>query len=103
MLSRCRFLVLGLGLAAVLPGGAALADRADQQEVRLAVERGEIRPLADILGSLRDKLPGEVVGVEVERSKGRWIYELRVVDRGGRLLEVYVDARSGSIEQTREK
>ena len=37
------------------------------------------RPLTCI-----DKLPGEIVGTEIERKKGRWMYEFRVVDdRGG--------------------
>ncbi len=52
---------------------------------------------------MRGKLPGEVVGVEIESKKGHWIYEFRVLDRKGRLFEVYVDARSGEIDQTKEK
>ena len=68
-----------------------------------SVERGEIRPLADILAAIRDKLPGEVAGVEVERKDGRWVYEFRVVDGKGRLFEVYVDAHNAKIERIQEK
>ena len=71
--------------------------------MRHAVERAEIRSLADILDVLRGKLPGEVVGVEIERKNGRWLYEFRVVDEKGRLFEVYVDARTATIERTKEK
>jgi uncharacterized membrane protein YkoI len=48
-------------------------------------------------------LPGEIVGVEIERTKGHWIYEFRVLDGKGCLFEVSVDARSGEIDQTQEK
>ena len=79
------------------------ADPADHDAVRQAVERGEIRSLADILGLVRGKLPGEIAGVEIERKNGRWLYEFRTVDAKGRLFEVYVDAGNGQIERIKEK
>ncbi len=99
---RLSSLLLGAALTILVPL-AAFADRADQDAVRHAVERGEIRPLADILAQVRDRLPGEVVGVEIDEKKGRWLYEFRVVAQDGRLFEVYVNARTGEIERTREK
>jgi uncharacterized membrane protein YkoI len=91
-------------LAATLVAVVPIALRADEHDaMRHAVERAEIRSLADILDVLRGKLPGEVVGVEIERKNGRWLYEFRVVDEKGRLFEVYVDARTATIERTKEK
>ncbi len=91
-------------LAAVLSAVAPAAARADERdEVRQAVERGEIRSLADILDAVRNKLPGDVAGVEVEHKDGRWLYEFRLVDDKGRLFEVYVDAKTAIIERTKEK
>ncbi len=95
-------------LAAVLLAAAPAALASDHgerapEEIRRAVEAGEIRSLADILAEVRNKLSGEVVGVKIEREHGRWIYEFRVVDSRGRLYEVYVDARSGKIEKIKEK
>ena len=55
------------------------------------------------LGPGGGKLPGEVAGVEIERERGRWLYEFRVVDAKGRLYEVYIDAGTGEIERIREK
>ena len=106
---RWNLSVLALVFAAALVAAAPrLADASDKDEVRRdemlrAVETGEIRSLADILKAVRSKLPGEVAGVEVERKDGRWLYEFRVVDRQGRLFEVYVDARNGEIERVKEK
>lgn len=97
-----------LAAAALVAAAPRLADARDQDElhrdeVRRAVETGEIRSLADILNVLQGKLPGEVAGTEIEHKNGRWRYEFRVVDGQGRLFEVYVDARSGEIERIKEK
>ncbi|MDR0246804.1 MAG: PepSY domain-containing protein [Burkholderiales bacterium] len=75
----------------------------DHDEALQAVKSGEIRPLAEILNIVRDKLPGEVVRTELERKEGQWVYEIRVIDNKGKLFEVYVDARSGEIKRMRKK
>ena len=92
-------LLSALGVLAM----AARADDRDHDVARQAVERGEIKPLAEILQIVRDKLPGEIAGVKIERKGGRLVYELRVVGAQGRLLEVHVDAATGEIGRTREK
>ncbi|HEY5125871.1 MAG TPA: peptidase, partial [Bradyrhizobium sp.] len=89
--------ILAMVLAgATLVAAPRAADARDQDElrrdeVRRAVESGEIHSLTDILSTLRGKLPGEVAGVEIEHEGARWRYEFRVVDSQGRLFEVYVD------------
>ncbi|PIT04004.1 peptidase [Bradyrhizobium nitroreducens] len=95
-------LLAGLVLAP-LPATAGDHDRGAPDAVRRAVEAGEIKSLADILASLRGKLPGQVAGIEIERARDRWIYEFRIVDEKGRLYQVHVDARSGEIERIKEK
>ncbi|WP_291612700.1 PepSY domain-containing protein [Bradyrhizobium sp.] len=99
---------MAVALAAALAAFAPAASRADSDErdhnlARQAVERGEIKPLAEILRIVRGKLPGEVTSVKLEREHGRLSYELRVVGAQGRLLEVHVDAATGEIGRTREK
>jgi uncharacterized membrane protein YkoI len=88
---------------AVFAAGARADDDHDHDVARRAVERGEIKSLAEILQTVRDKLPGEVASVKLERERGRLVYEFRVVGARGRLLEVYVDAATGEIGRTREK
>jgi uncharacterized membrane protein YkoI len=96
--------LLMAALIAIGPGAApAVARDHDHDAARRAVEHGEIRPLAEILAAVRSQLPGDVVGVGIEQKNGRWLYEFRVVDRRGRLFEVYVDARTARIEQIKEK
>jgi uncharacterized membrane protein YkoI len=99
-LHRVRALILAAALL-VASGAPTLAR--DHDDARRAVEAGEIRPLAEILNTVKGKLPGDVVGVKLEREAGAWIYEFRVVDVKGRVFEIHVDAKSGEVERTREK
>ena len=102
---RCFGLIIATALSlhfSVLPN-AALADSRSQDELRQEVERGSIRPLTDILTAVREKLPGDVVKVEVEKHADAWVYELRVLDRRGRIFKVYIDARTAEIQRVEEK
>jgi len=99
-LNRIRPLILA---AALLATGGEGAFARDHDDARRAVEAGDARPLVDILDVVKGKLPGQVVGVKLEREAGAWMYELRVVDDNGRLFEIHVDAKSGEIERTKEK
>ncbi|MBS0535875.1 MAG: PepSY domain-containing protein [Proteobacteria bacterium] len=90
-------------LAAAPRAHARDHDDRRRDEMRRAVEAGEIRSLADIIAGVRGQLPGDIAGVEIERENGHWIYELRVIDGSGRLYEVYIDARNGTIERVKEK
>lgn len=102
-------LIVWLCLTAVMvtvPPSAGLWQAAadeDHDAARAAVERGEIRSLTDVLKDVREKLPGDIVGVEIEQEDGRWLYEFRLVDGKGHLFEAYVDARNGNIERIEEK
>lgn len=89
-----------LASAAVL-SSSALANRdRDNDRALRAVEQGEALSLAEILDRIRPQLlGGEVVDVAFERTRGRWIYELKVIDRSGHLREFYVDAANAEILQ----
>ncbi|MBB1093126.1 PepSY domain-containing protein [Rhodopseudomonas palustris] len=109
MIMPSRSLVFGLLLAAaLLPTGPGVAGPHgngvnDHDEVRIAVEKGEIKPLVELLKLVGDQMPGEVTGIDIERKHGIWLYEFRVIDKAGRLFEVYVDANSGDLRRVKEK
>lgn len=73
------------------------ADPPDHDRARAALERGEVRPLDEILAAAAAEVPGEVVELELEREHGRWVYELKVIAPDGRVLEVMVDAASARV------
>jgi len=76
-------------------------DEHDHDRARHALERGEVRPLVEILGRVAAQMPGEIVEVEFERwhARGarRWAYELVIISPDGRLREIYVDAATAEI------
>jgi hypothetical protein len=72
-------------------------DEHDHDKALRAVERGEIRSLDQVLAAVRARMPGDVVGVELEREHGSWIYEFKIIDPAGQLKEVEVDAKTTAI------
>jgi uncharacterized membrane protein YkoI len=98
-LARRLALVLLLLAAA---GAAADPDRRDHDRARAALERGEVLPLAQILGAVAAAVPGDVVELELEREDGAWVYEIKVIAPDGRLLEVLVDGASGRLLEQEE-
>ena len=94
-----------ISLLVALSGAADASDYEREWEdddhaydrARRAVERGEILPMAQLLARLNKQVPGEVVGVELEREHGTWVYEFKIIDPKGRLIEVYLDAQTGMV------
>lgn len=80
-------------LLALLQLSPAVAE-SDQDQARRALERGEIRPLDQVLDAARKALPGDVVKVELDEDDGRWIYEIKILTSGGERREVEIDAKS---------
>ncbi len=97
-LGRRTLLRLAASAGAALAAPFALAsDDNEHESARGAVERKEALPLADILARVGGDLGGEITRVSFKREHGVWVYEFKVVEPGGRLVEVYVDAETGRI------
>ena len=54
-------------------------------------------PMEDILSRARDAASGTVTEAELERERGRWIYEVEIRTAEGREIELKYDARSGDL------
>ena len=95
-------LVLGCALLAVAWPAAAddegdSDERHDHDQAREAVEHGEALPLDAVLAAVEKKVVGEVVGIEFEKNEGVWVYELKVVDAAGHVIQVLADAKTAAI------
>lgn len=89
-----------LALFALPVGGqeAAPADfEPDFETAEKAVKRGEMRPLSAILDELAAIQPGRVIAIELDIEDGLRVYEVELITPDGRLLEVYLDAKTGMI------
>ena len=74
----------------------------DHEQALQARERGEIRPIAEIIERLLNEVPGEVIEVELEREvelehQNILIYEIKLIDPEGQRIEVEIDAATGTI------
>jgi len=87
------FLVLVAGT--ISPALLTADDDLDAGIIRQWVEEGRILPLQDLLERHRARIEGELLDLEVEREHGRIVYELEVMDRKGRVREIYLDAATG--------
>lgn len=90
-----------LALLAYAPARAN--DLRDHDRARQALLAGEILPLKTILERIERSQPGQVMEVELEQKSADWIYEIKLLQTEGRLLKLYVDARSGEILRVKQK
>jgi uncharacterized membrane protein YkoI len=99
------FMVLALGLAPAL-SLPAHAGQSEQDRARSAVQQGQIKSLDVILSSVRQQVPGRVVGVNLRGGNGSqrpYVYDVRVLSPQGNIKAVEVDARTAQILSVRGK
>ncbi|MES2632058.1 MAG: PepSY domain-containing protein [Pseudomonadota bacterium] len=94
---------LCLAVACSVATAPAIASEKDHDRARAALKAGEVLPLATVLQRVALTHPGEILEVELEREDGRWIYELKLLQRGGALVKLHVDAASGEVLKRKER
>lgn len=90
-------LLMALAGALVMLHSAAFAkdDCKSSQDCALgAREQSQIRPLSEVLAAARAVVPGEVVKIELERKRGVWVYEIKILAASGRRREIQIDAET---------
>jgi len=92
----------GLIFAAALATTAlAVAWPASADEDHVAARRlrdsGEILSLEKIAEHARGAKAGEILETELEQKKGRYIYEVEILDRDGQVWELELDAKTGDL------
>jgi len=87
--------------AALVPPDARAGRKDDHERARAAVQAGEAMPLPALLERLQRSHPGRVLELELEREHGRWIYEVKLLQRDGQLLKLAVDAATAQVLEVR--
>ena len=72
-------------------------DAREHDAIRGALQRGEVLPLAKILAIAQEKVPGDVIEVELESKRDALVYEIKVLTQSGRVREIKIDARTGTV------
>jgi len=102
---RNRLFGAALILCAVLytlggPFAFGADDESDHEIARSAVERGELLPLSRILELVERDFPGRILEVDLERERGRLLYEIEVLREDGRVVELTYDGKTGKLLET---
>ena len=84
-------------VAGTISYSVAASEELGQAEIRELVRQGEILPLETILARLPLEEYGKLLDLEVEREDGSVIYEFEFLRADGRIVEIEVDARNGTI------
>lgn len=94
-----RILVIFLTLTGLmgLPGESTVRADADPAQVQAATESGKIKPLADVLKAVQEKVPGKVLDVQVDNEGSPWLYRIKVRGQKGDVTSVTVNAETGEI------
>ncbi len=92
-----------LGLMPVLPeSGQIVRAQQEQDDALDAVRDASIIPYGRIKGTVERRYRGRVVGLQlIQAESGMWIYEFKILRQTGRLLNVFVDATTGRVIDTR--
>ncbi|ACI91395.1 propeptide, PepSY amd peptidase M4 [Afipia carboxidovorans OM5] len=93
-------LLAALMTAATVGAGqfVSAADCKRSQDCALdAFKGGEIKPLPEVLAVAREKMPGEVVKVELDREDGAWVYEVKILTPSGKRRKVEINASTLAI------
>lgn len=93
-------LVLALAVGPWSAGGALHADErghGDHDQARQALQQGRVLPLRTVLDKVERDYQGQVLKIEFEHDDGRFIYEIRLLQRDGRMAKLEVDAVDGRV------
>jgi uncharacterized membrane protein YkoI len=93
-------LVCALAPAAALAQNDSLGAgwREQQNEAQRGVRRGQFVPLAQVIQSIRQRVPGRQLDAGLEQGPGgSTVYRVRWASDDGRRIDFIVDAMSGAI------
>ena len=82
---------------------AAAHEHDEHERARQALQQGRVLPLASVIAKVEQELQGQVVKIEFDEDDGRYLYEIRLLQRDGRMAKLKVDAVDGRILKIKRK
>lgn len=93
-LQQCGWLFVGWLMAWAAP---AVADEIDHDTALQLTEQGHIVPLQVMIDDALRRFPGRFLEAELDHEDDRYIYELEIVTRDRRVIELEYDAATGTL------
>ena len=97
--SVLKMLLAGVLATSAITSATAGDDKKKEHDViRDALRRGEVLPLTKVLAIAAQRVPGDIVEVELEDDDDRaLVYEIKILTDAGRVREIKIDARTGAV------
>lgn len=67
------------------------------EQIRQARHKGEIKSLRWVLEQIQPQYPGRIIDVDLEHKHGLYIYKIKILQRGGYINKLYIDANTAEI------
>jgi len=94
---RVLLVLMALTGFAGLPADMHAQAQAGQTTGRDIAQAEETKPLSEVLQTVKARVPGQVLDVQLDKSGTPWTYQIRVRSDKGNVVLVVVDAVSGRI------
>ena len=64
-------------------------------------KKGDLIPYGQIARQAEQRFGGRVVGQKLRQTgPGKWIYELKLLNKNGKVMSVVMDAKTGDVIKT---
>jgi len=97
IMSAVIFAAISASSIARSDGSDQARKKTKQEEVLEHRQSKNILAYKDILKAVQPHIDGEIIEAEFEIEDGVAVYEIKYIDKSGRVLEIYVDAKTGVI------
>jgi uncharacterized membrane protein YkoI len=86
-------------IVAAMPGsdGVVMLAKLDADDARELKQSGKIMPLEELIARVRKDYPGQIIQIELDEEKDRFIYEIEVLNDEGVVIELELDAATGEV------
>jgi len=78
-------------------GEPLLLAKLDAQEARELKQSGQIMPLEQLITRVNKDYPGQIIEIELDEEKDRYVYDIELVDEEGVVIELKIDASTGEV------
>lgn len=92
-----RAILLILAMAIVPAHADDDDDRKQADRARQGALTGQIMPLSRLADAVLARYPGRLIEVELDSDDGIQVYEIKILQPDGRVLEMEVDAHTAAI------
>ena len=76
-------------------GGSSKGKRdKDQERALRAVNDGDVASLQKLRAHLKAKYPGKVLHVDLKRQMGRYVYKIKLLEKGNRVKSLTLDGKT---------